>query len=102
MQAQPRRSQPAQQQPQQASNSNWNGGQVGGSNGTSGVSNGFVDPGAYLCPAAYPFGTSCFETPFSFSGTKWSYTVGPFIGYRWQLGSTVLGVEADWSWKKSE
>jgi outer membrane immunogenic protein len=101
MQANPRKAAPQQQQ-QQSSNSNWSGGQVGGSNGVSGVNNGFVEPGAYVCPSFYPFGVSCFETPFSFSSHKLSYTVGPFLGYRWQMGSTVIGVEADWSWKKGE
>jgi outer membrane immunogenic protein len=97
MQATPRRSTAP---TQQTANSNWNGGQVGGSNGVSSVNNSFVEPGAYLCPAAFPFGVSCFETPFSFSGHPLSYTIGPFLGYRWQFGNTVVGVEADWSWKK--
>jgi outer membrane immunogenic protein len=98
MQVAPRRTAPA----QQTANSNWSGGQVGGSNGVSSVNNGFVEPGAYLCPAIYPLGVSCFETPFSFSDHKLSYTVGPFLGYRWQFGMAVVGVEADWSWKKGE
>jgi hypothetical protein len=38
---------PAPQQTAQQS-SNWNGGQVGGSNGASGVNNNFVEPGVYL------------------------------------------------------
>jgi outer membrane immunogenic protein len=88
------------QQTQQKSN--WSGGQVGGSNGASSVNNNFVEPGAYICPAAFPFGVSCFESPFSFSGHPLSYTIGPFLGYRWQFGNTVFGVEGDWSWKKGE
>src|SRR5262249_39139611 len=56
----------------------------------------------YLCPTAFPFGVSCFESPFSFGGHPTSYTVGPFLGYRWQFGNTVFGVEGDWSWKKGE
>src|SRR5215470_7884957 len=82
--------------------SNWSGGQLGGSNGASSVNNNFVEPGAYLCPTAFPFGVSCFESPFSFRGHPTSYTVGPFLGYRWQFGNTVFGVEGDWSWKKGE
>jgi outer membrane immunogenic protein len=93
-----RRSQPKQTQPK----TNWSGGQLGGSNGASSVNNNFVEPGAYVCPAAFPFGVSCFETPFSFSGHPTSYTIGPFLGYRWQFGQTVVGVEGDWSWKKGE
>ncbi len=95
-----KRSQP--KQTQQTSKTNWNGGQLGGSNGASSVNNNFVEPGAYVCPAAFPFGVSCFESPFSFSGHPLSYTIGPFLGYRWQFGNTVFGVEGDWSWKKGE
>jgi outer membrane immunogenic protein len=89
-------------QPKQTQKSNWSGGQVGGSNGASSVNNNFVEPGAYVCPAAFPFGVSCFETPFAFRGHPMSYTIGPFLGYRWQFGDTVFGVEGDWSWKKGE
>ena len=87
---------------QQTQKSKWDGGQLGGSNGASSVNNNFVEPGAYVCPAAFPFGVSCFETPFAFSGHPLSYTIGPFLGYRWQFGNTVFGVEGDWSWKKGE
>jgi outer membrane immunogenic protein len=85
----------------------WSGGQVGGSNGVSSVNNNFVDPGAFVCPVAASagsstFGSSCFETPFQFSGHKASYTIGPFVGYRVQLGNWVVGLEGDWSWKNSE
>src|ERR1700751_5418602 len=90
------------QQQQQSSNSNWSGGQAGGSNGASSVNNNFVEPGAYVCPSTFPFGVSCFESPFSFSGHPTSYTIGPFLGYRWQFGQTVVGVEGDWSWKKGK
>ena len=95
---------PAQQQqaqPQQRA-ANWNGGQLGGSNGLSSVNNNFVEPGAYICGAGETFGLNCFETPFSFSGHPASYTIGPFLGWRWQFGTYVVGVEADWSWKKGE
>jgi outer membrane immunogenic protein len=81
---------------------NWSGGQVGGSNGVSSVNNNFVDPGAYVCPEESTFGRNCFETPFQFSQHKTVYTIGPFIGYRWQLGNWVVGLEADWSWKNAE
>ena len=81
---------------------NWSGGQVGGSNGVSSVNNNFVDPGAFVCPSGSTFGSSCFETPFQFSGHKASYTIGPFVGYRLQFGGWVVGLEGDWSWKNSE
>jgi outer membrane immunogenic protein len=97
----PKATAPAQSAPQTVG-SNWSGGQLGGSNGISSVNNNFVEPGAYVCPANFPFGVSCFESPFSFSGHPLSYTVGPFLGYRWQFGMNVVGVEADWSWKKGE
>src|ERR1700747_742519 len=83
-----KRSQPKQTQQK----SNWSGGQIGGSNGVSSVNNNFVEPGAYVCPGNFAFGASCFETPFSFSGHPLTYTVGPFVGYRWQLGQSVVGV----------
>src|SRR5262245_14475593 len=70
---------------------NWNGGQLGGSNGASSVNNNFVDPGAFVCPSGSTFGSNCFETPFQFSGHKTSYTIGPFLGYRVQIGSWVVG-----------
>jgi outer membrane immunogenic protein len=94
---------PAQQQQQ----AKWSGGQVGGSNGVSSVNNNFVDPGAFVCPVSpspggNTFGSSCFETPFQFSGHKASYTIGPFVGYRLQFGGWVVGIEGDWSWKNSE
>jgi len=88
--------------PQQTASTNWSGGQIGGSNGVSSVNNNFVEPGAYLCPAGFPFETTCFETPFSFSGHPLTYTIGPFLGYRWQVGNSVIGVEGDWSWKHGE
>jgi outer membrane immunogenic protein len=98
-QAAPKRTEPARTQ---TAKSDWSGGQVGGSNGTSSVNNNFVEPGAYVCPAAFPYNVSCFESDFAFRGHPTSYTVGPFLGYRWQFGDTVFGVEGDWSWKKAE
>src|SRR3954453_17665049 len=95
--AAPARAAPAQQQA-----SNWSGGQVGGSNGVSSVNNGFVEPGAYVCPFGSSIGSNCFETPFSFSGHKAAYTIGPFVGYRVQWGNWVVGIEGDWSYKNAE
>jgi outer membrane immunogenic protein len=99
---------PAPQQQAPSRTANWNGGQLGGSNGASSVNNSFVDPGSYICPLGSTFGSNCFEMPFSFSGHKTSYTIGPFVGYRWMLGkgpypgTTVFGIEGDWSWKNAE
>jgi outer membrane immunogenic protein len=95
---------PAPQRPAPAptQTANWTGGQLGGSNGVSSVNNSFVDPGSFICPFGTTFNSNCFETPFSFSGNKTSYTIGPFIGYRVQLGWWVVGIEGDWSWKKAE
>ena len=90
--AEPQRAAPARQ-------ANWSGGQIGGSNGVSSVNNNFVDPGSYLCPTGSTFGSTCLETPFNFSGHKTVYTIGPFIGYRVQLGNWVVGLEGDWSHK---
>jgi outer membrane immunogenic protein len=78
---------------------NWSGGQIGGSSGVSFVNNGFVEPGAYICNAGAILGVNCIETPFSFSGQMLRSTIGPFLGYRWQSGNNVAGVEADWSSK---
>ena len=88
---------PQRTQTQQASN--WSGGQAGGSNGGSSVNNNFVEPGAYNFTDCV---TSCFETPFSFSGSPVSYIVGGFLGYRVQMGNIVVGVEGDVNWKKGE
>ena len=96
----PQRAAPQRAAPTQTSN--WSGGQVGGSNGVSSVNNNFVEPGAYVCPTGSTIGTSCFETPFQFSGHKAAYTIGPFVGYRVQFGSWVVGLEGDWSYKNSE
>ena len=96
----PQRAAPQRAAPTQTSN--WSGGQVGGSNGVSSVNNNFVEPGAYVCPTGSTLGTSCFETPFQFSGHKAAYTIGPFVGYRVQWGNWVVGIEGDWSYKNSE
>lgn len=81
--------------------SNWNGGQVGGSNGGSFANNAFAEPGSYVCPPFSTFGSSCYETPFGFTGNSASYTIGPFLGYRMQFGSFVAGIEGDASWKNA-
>ncbi|MCC6778709.1 MAG: porin family protein [Hyphomicrobiales bacterium] len=97
MAAKPKRQQ--QQQQQQASN--WNGGQAGGSNGASSVNNNFVEPGAYNY-AGCGLGGPCTETPFSFSGHPTSYIAGLFLGYRWQMGQVVVGIEGDVNYQKGE
>jgi outer membrane immunogenic protein len=76
--------------------SNWTGGQIGGNGGGSIGNNNFVEPGALVCFAA---GT-CGETPFSFDKNPGSFVGGGFIGYRWQMGSTVFGVEGDVTWQE--
>jgi outer membrane immunogenic protein len=99
--ATPKRERAAQPQraPQQQQASNWSGGQAGGSNGASSVNNNFVEPGAYNFHDCFSL---CQETPFSFSGSKTSYIVGGFLGWRWQFGSMVAGIEGDVYWKKGE
>ncbi len=96
---------PAQPRPPAQTASNWSGTQVGGFNGASGMSNAMVEPGAFLrfFPAlggsalASPINDP--ETPFSINGKPWSYTAGGFVGYNWQLGQYVVGVEGDGGWK---
>jgi outer membrane immunogenic protein len=90
---------PPQVQPEQSAN--WNGVQVGGSNGLSAVANNLVERGAYICGALETFGINCFETPTTFGAHQMSYTVGPFLGWRWQSGPYVSGFETDWSWKRA-
>jgi outer membrane immunogenic protein len=91
--AAPVRAAPAAAQP------NWTGAQIGGQGGIAPQAQGFAEPGAYLFP---PVGTCvvnpslCYETPFSFNGNrKTSATAGGFLGYRWQFGNAVVGIEAD-------
>jgi outer membrane immunogenic protein len=91
----------ARSQPAPAS-TNWSGGQVGGNGGGSIANNAFVEPGSYLCSPGTFLGSNCFETPFSFSdGSAASAVGGGFIGYRWQFGNTVIGIEGDALWKKA-
>jgi outer membrane immunogenic protein len=90
---------PQQAAPQQQA-SNWSGGQAGGSNGASSVNNSFVEPGAFnYAPGCFG---PCYQTPFSFSGHKTSYIIGAFLGYRWQVGMWVVGVEGDINWQRGE
>jgi outer membrane immunogenic protein len=93
----PRAAEPVRQAAAPANN--WSGSQVGASNGGSFGNNAFADPGSYICPPGISFGLGCFETPFNFKGSPASYTVGPFLGYRIQAGSIVVGVEGDFSYK---
>ncbi len=78
---------------------NWTGGQMGSSNGVSSVNNNFVEPGSYNCFAAPLFFTSCYETPFSVSDSRAGFVTGVFLGYRWQMGMWVAGVEGDINYK---
>jgi outer membrane immunogenic protein len=97
---------PAQQQ------SNWSGTQVGGFNGGSSVSNGFAEPGSNLffsCIGVGSFGCVSpvtpvpdVETHFNFDKDRLSFTFGGFVGYRWQFGSFVAGVEGDAALKRGE
>src|SRR5262249_35049653 len=113
--AAPQRQAPAPQQ----QGANWNGSQLGGSNGASGVSNNFVEPGAYLFSGCSSPGSSssrlgspvCAETPFSFSSnTNWRYTAGGFFGWRQQVGfgkgvfpgGLVVGFEGDVYYQNAE
>ena len=84
-----------------APTSNWTGSQVGASNGGSFANNAFADPGSYICPPSVFIGSGCSETPFNFKGSPGSYTVGPYLGYRVQAGSVVVGVETDVSYKNT-
>jgi outer membrane immunogenic protein len=81
----------------EAPRSNWTGGQAGGQGGGSNGAQSFVDP-PFLCVPGFP----CPVTPFSFSGSPSSATGGGFVGYRFQLGGMVVGVESDISAKKLE
>jgi outer membrane immunogenic protein len=96
----PRAAEPVRQAAAPANN--WSGSQVGASNGGSFANNAFVDPGSYICPPGISFGLGCTETPFTFKGSPASYTVGPFLGYRIQAGSLVVGVEGDFSYKNAQ
>jgi outer membrane immunogenic protein len=85
-----------------ATQSNWTGGQVGGQGGAASMAQGFAEPGAhlfFLCGlAALP---NCVETPFSFTGHKVAATGGGFLGYRFQVGNMVYGIEGDLNYKSA-
>jgi outer membrane immunogenic protein len=91
--AAPVRAAPAAAQP------SWTGAQVGGQGGIAPMAQGFAEPGAYLFPSAgtcVGIPSLCYETPFSFSGNKTvAATGGLFLGYRWQFGTMVAGIEGD-------
>jgi outer membrane immunogenic protein len=88
--AAPERAAPAPAQP------SWTGAQIGGQGGISPTAQGFAEPGAHLYPAVCASSAECTETPFSFSGNRnVSATGGGFLGYRWQFGTAVVGIEAD-------
>jgi outer membrane immunogenic protein len=39
-----------------------------------------------------------FPTP-SLSQSAWSFRIGPYVGYNWQIGSQwLVGIEGDWAW----
>jgi len=78
---------------------NWSGGQMGSSNGVSSVNNNFVEPGSYNCFLAPGLFFSCQETPFSISDSRTGFITGVYLGYRWQMGMWVVGVEGDANYK---
>jgi outer membrane immunogenic protein len=49
--------------------------------------------------AGFPlFPVAGFPTP-SLSQRAWSFRIGPYVGYNWQIGSQwLVGVEGDWAW----
>ncbi len=87
----PVRAAPAQQA------SNWTGGQLGSSNGASSVNNNFVEPGSFNCFSLGLF--TCRETPFAFDDPRAGFITGVYLGYRWQMGVWVVGVEGDINYK---
>jgi outer membrane immunogenic protein len=95
---------PAQAAPKTAQPS-WSGAQLGGQGGLSGMSQGFAEPGAEQCfrdhalPGS-PIALSCAETPFGFnSNFLKSASGGGSLGYNFQFGSMILGLETDVSAK---
>jgi outer membrane immunogenic protein len=85
------------ERPAEAPRSNWTGSQAGGQGGGSNGAQSFADP-PFICVVGF----ACPVSPFAFSGSPTSATGGAFLGYRWQLGWMVYGVEADVSAKKLE
>lgn len=78
---------------------NWTGGQLGSSNGVSSVNNNFVEPGSYNCYLLIAALGSCTETPFSIKDSRAGFITGVYLGYRWQMGMWVVGVEGDANYK---
>jgi outer membrane immunogenic protein len=83
--------------------SNWTGGQFGGFGGGSNLAQNFAEPGSHLCPTTGlgDLPPSCVETDFAFSGRPTSATFGGFLGYRFQFGNLVAGIEGDGAWKRA-
>jgi outer membrane immunogenic protein len=81
-----------------AQTTNWTGGQMGSSNGVSSVNNNFVEPGSYNCYLLIGFG-GCSETPFAVPDSRTGFLTGLYLGYRWQMGMWVVGVEGDVNYK---
>jgi outer membrane immunogenic protein len=100
----PAKSAPARTAPTQtaktAQATNWSGGQIGGNGGGSVSANNFAEPMGVLCPPGTS-GTTCYETPFSFSSHPVNINGGLFAGYRVQFGNMVVGVEADANLKQA-
>jgi outer membrane immunogenic protein len=79
-------------------NPSWTGAQVGGQGGVAPMAQGFAEPGSHLFPASCLVAADaplCTETPFSFTGTNTTATGGGFVGYRYQIGTMVVGIEGD-------
>jgi outer membrane immunogenic protein len=101
------RQQPSRQQSTEVSSraTNWTGGQAGAQGGLSSMAQNFAEPGANLffvpsfngvsrtSPVSDP------ETPFAFKGHPTSLTGGGFLGYTFQAGNFVYGVEGDLNYK---
>jgi outer membrane immunogenic protein len=95
---------PEQPAPKTAQTS-WSGAQIGGQGGLSNMAQGFAEPGASQCfrdhalPGS-PIAPSCPETPFGFDTRSLkSASGGGSIGYNFQFGGMILGLEADLSAK---
>jgi outer membrane immunogenic protein len=76
----------------------WTGAQVGGQGGVAPMAQGFAEPGSHLFPSSCTTvsdPTLCNENPFTFTGTNTAATGGGFVGYRYQIGTMVVGIEGD-------
>lgn len=72
---------------------------MGSSNGVSSVNNNFVEPGSYNCYLTPITLNTCSETPFAVPGSSTGFITGVYLGYRWQMGMWVVGVEGDINYK---